>query len=80
MTAEYREEKDSMGEMNVPKAARYGAQTQRAVENFQISGQRLPVAPLSEAGLTRKTVLSAANDRLQGDPGHAVDRGLEVLV
>ena len=33
----YRLEKDSLGEMKVPQNAYYGAQTQRAVENFQIS-------------------------------------------
>ena len=39
MTA-YRTEKDSMGEMKVPENAYYGAQTQRAVENFPISDLR----------------------------------------
>ena len=33
-----RTEKDSMGNMLVPNDSYYGAQTQRAVENFQISG------------------------------------------
>ena len=36
----YRIERDSMGEVNVPEAAYYGASTQRAVENFPISGLR----------------------------------------
>jgi fumarate hydratase class II len=36
----YRTEKDSLGEMKVPQDALYGPQTQRAVENFPISGQR----------------------------------------
>ena len=31
-------ERDSLGEMEVPEDALYGAQTQRAVENFPISG------------------------------------------
>ncbi|MGH7827853.1 MAG: class II fumarate hydratase [Candidatus Binatia bacterium] len=39
---EYRMERDSMGEVRVPKAAYYGAQTQRAVENFPISGIGFP--------------------------------------
>ena len=39
---EYRTEKDSMGEMKVPAAALYGPQTQRALENFPISGTPLP--------------------------------------
>jgi fumarate hydratase class II len=37
-TNEYLIERDSMGEVRVPKSAYYGAQTQRAVENFPISG------------------------------------------
>ncbi|MFM9372064.1 class II fumarate hydratase [Streptomyces sp. Da 82-17] len=39
--AEYRVEHDSMGEVRVPAHAKWRAQTQRAVENFPISGQRL---------------------------------------
>jgi fumarate hydratase class II len=39
---EYRIERDSMGEVNVPKSVYYGAQTQRAVENFPISGIGFP--------------------------------------
>ncbi|WP_374498218.1 class II fumarate hydratase [Vogesella indigofera] len=37
-----RMERDSMGELAVPADALYGAQTQRAVQNFPVSGQRLP--------------------------------------
>jgi fumarate hydratase class II len=40
----YREESDTMGTVMVPQDAYYGAQTQRAVENFFISGQKLPPA------------------------------------
>ncbi len=47
---EFRIEKDSLGEMKVPAAARYGPQTQRAVENFPISGQPLPPAFLHALG------------------------------
>ena len=43
-----RVERDSMGEVQVPAEAYYGAQTQRAVENFPISGWRLPT-PLVRA-------------------------------
>jgi len=38
----YREEKDAMGTVQVPREAYYGAQTQRAVDNFPLSGLRLP--------------------------------------
>jgi fumarate hydratase class II len=37
---DFRIEKDSLGEVRVPRAAYYGAQTQRAVENFPITGKR----------------------------------------
>ena len=40
--ADFRTERDSMGEVRVPAQAYYGAQTQRAVENFPISGWPLP--------------------------------------
>jgi fumarate hydratase class II len=39
---DFRVERDSMGEVRVPAAAYYAAQTQRAVENFPISGQPMP--------------------------------------
>jgi len=48
-----RVEKDSLGELPVPADALYGAQTARAVDNFPISGQRMPrrfIAALREAG------------------------------
>ena len=37
---DFRKEKDSLGELNVPASAYYGVQTQRAVDNFSISGLR----------------------------------------
>ena len=40
--SDYRIESDSLGEVNVPAEAYYGAQTQRAIENFPISGKRMP--------------------------------------
>jgi fumarate hydratase class II len=50
---EHRIERDSMGEMNVPASARYGAQTQRAVENFPISGKPLPPEFVHALGLAK---------------------------
>ena len=38
----FREEKDSMGTVLVPEDAYYGAQTQRAIDNFRISSLRFP--------------------------------------
>ena len=50
----YRIERDSMGAMRVPAAALYGAQTQRAVENFPISGIRFPRPFIRALGLIKR--------------------------
>ncbi len=42
MSGEFRIERDSLGEVRVPANALWGAQTQRAIENFPISGLRFP--------------------------------------
>ena len=42
--ADFRIEKDSLGDVHVPKEALWGAQTQRAVENFPVSGLAMPPA------------------------------------
>ncbi|MFC1580767.1 class II fumarate hydratase [Thermodesulfobacteriota bacterium] len=49
-----REEKDTMGTVMVPEDAYYGAQTQRAVENFDISGLTLPTVFIKALGLIKK--------------------------
>ena len=51
----YRIEKDSLGEMRVPEDALYGAQTQRAVENFPISGQLFGRRFIEALGLIKKS-------------------------
>lgn len=51
--AEMRVERDSMGEVQVPANSYYGAQTQRAVENFPISGWPLPNALIHAMGLVK---------------------------
>src|SRR3972149_724514 len=49
----FRIEKDSMGEVKVPSHVYYGAQTQRAVENFPISGLRIPRSLICTLGLIK---------------------------
>src|SRR5438876_3414541 len=60
--AEFRIEKDSMGEVKVPAQAYYGAQTQRAVENFPISGQPLPRRLIHALGLVKAAAAIANRD------------------
>jgi len=61
-TGKYRIEKDSLGEMKVPASARYGAQTQRAVENFPISGQHMPPALIHALGLIKQAAARVNRD------------------
>ncbi len=58
----YRIEKDSMGEVQVPAQAYYGAQTQRAVENFPISGWILPRPLIRAMGLVKLACATANRD------------------
>src|SRR6187455_1558166 len=58
----YRIEKDSMGEVQVPEQAYYGAQTQRAVENFPISGWTLPNSLIHALGLVKYACAVANRD------------------
>ena len=55
-------EKDSMGEIHVPSEAYYGAQTQRAVENFPISGWRIPSEQISAMGRVKHACAIANRD------------------
>lgn len=54
MTENYRIEKDSMGELKVPANALYAAQTQRAIDNFPVSGLELPPAFIKTVALIKK--------------------------
>ena len=59
----YRIEKDSMGELKVPADAKWGAQTQRAIENFPISGLTMPRQFIAALGLV-KWAAAGANAEL----------------
>jgi fumarate hydratase, class II len=59
---DYRIEQDSMGEVRVPLAALYGAQTQRAVENFPISDLRLPRSVIRALGLIKGAAAKANHE------------------
>ena len=60
--SEYRTERDSMGELKVPADAFYGAQTQRAVENFPISGLTMPRQFIRALGLIKSAAAQANSD------------------
>lgn len=75
-------ERDSMGELAVPAAALYGAQTQRAVLNFPVSGQRMPAAFI-RALLFAKLAAARANvslGQLTPARGEAIAQACEQLL
>jgi fumarate hydratase class II len=59
MSDAFRIEKDSLGEMQVPADAMYGAQTQRAVDNFPISGQRFGRRFIEALGVIKRSAALA---------------------
>src|SRR6202023_2563188 len=63
MRTSFRVERDSMGEIKVPADALWGAQTQRAVQNFPISGLTMPRAFIGALGLVKQAA-ARANTRL----------------
>jgi len=60
--ADFRIERDSMGELKVPAAALWGAQTQRAVDNFPISGLTMPREFIRALGLIKSAAAQANAD------------------
>ena len=58
-----RKEHDSFGEIEVPAGALWGAQTERARRNFQLSGDRLPEAFITALALIKASA-ARANQRL----------------
>ena len=79
--SDYRIEKDSMGEVRVPASALYGAQTQRALDNFPISGLPMPRAIIRALGLIKAASAQAnlALGLLDGSMAEAIrNAALEV--
>ena len=62
-TVAFREERDSLGIMRVPATAKWGAQTQRAIDNFDLSGRPMPAEFIRALGLI-KWAAAGANAEL----------------
>ena len=82
MTENYRLEKDSMGGLEVPKEALYGAQTQRAINNFPISGLTLPPAFIKTIALIKKTAAQVNMDlgELEPAPANAIIQAAQQII
>jgi fumarate hydratase class II len=82
MTDDYRVERDSLGEMQVPADAYWGAQTQRAVENFPISNVTFGRRFVRALGIVKKAAAQANRDLdlLEADTAeHIVAAAEEVI-
>ncbi len=71
MSDKFRTEQDSMGELRVPKDALWGAQTQRAIQNFPISGMPMPQPFIRSLGLVKQAAAMANRDLGLLDPPRA---------
>jgi len=60
--SEYRIEKDSMGEIKVSADRLWGAQTQRSLQHFHISVEKMPVALIHALALTKKAAAEVNSD------------------
>ncbi|MCB0309248.1 MAG: class II fumarate hydratase, partial [Bdellovibrionales bacterium] len=82
MKEAFRIEKDSMGDMQVPESAYYGAQTARAHENFPISGYRLPRAMIRALGEIKRAAAqnNLALKKIDDEKANAIiQAALEVI-
>jgi fumarate hydratase class II len=77
----YRIERDSMGEVRVPADALYGAQTQRAVDNFPVSGLRMPRLFLRALGLVKAACARVNGElgALEADLAEAIERAANAV-
>ena len=78
----YRMEHDSMGEVRVTSSAYWGAQTQRAIDNFPISGLRLQPGFIRAQGIIKRAAALAnmACDNLDPDVGRAIVKAAEEVI
>jgi fumarate hydratase, class II len=82
MAGKFRIEHDSMGELKVPADAWYGAQTHRAVQNFQISGRAMPAGFIQAVVLIKAAVAEANRSLglLDKPRADAIARAAEMLL
>src|ERR1039457_1980378 len=80
--AEMRNEKDSLGVVEVPAEAMYGAQTARAVENYPISGMRAAPALIRAIGMVKKAAAEANGELgvVSKERAEAIARAAEEVI
>lgn len=80
--SEFRTEKDSMGEIKVPKEAYYGAQTQRAIDNFPVSGIKFSRSFIEALGRVKKCAAKVNEelDMLDGSVAGPIQEAAEEVI
>lgn len=72
MMTDYRSEKDSMGEVQVPTDKYWGAQTQRSLENFKIGEEKMPITLIHAYGI-QKYAAAQVNKTMKNLPPEIAD-------
>jgi fumarate hydratase class II len=82
MESGYRIERDSMGEVRVPAGALWGAQTQRSLETFRISGERLPPELIRALALVKRAAatVNGALGELDARKAEAIVRAADEVI
>ena len=79
---EYRTERDSMGEMQVPADRYWGAQTQRSYQNFKIGTEKMPLEIIRAFGILKKAAAMANHSLGRLDPERldAISRACDEVI
>ncbi len=82
MNEEFRMEKDVLGELPVPKSAYYGINTQRALDNFQISNKKLPPIFIKSLAEVKKASLltNMKLELMDKEKGNAILKAVDELL
>lgn len=78
----HREEQDTMGVVQVPTTALWGAQTQRSLQNFRISGERMPAALLHALALVKLAAAKVNRDLglLEANKANAIIQAADEVI
>ncbi len=82
MNDQFRKEKDILGEMNIPEDVYWGINTQRAIQNFRISGKVFPHIFLYSLAQVKKACLLANIDlgQIEKDSGEAMKKAFDEIL
>ena len=79
---EYRVEKDTMGEVKVPKDRYWGAQTERSFENFKIGVEKMPPELIKAFAMLKRSVAKVNNslNKLDDEKTKAIVKACDEII